>query len=793
MGKALEEVPGVTAGFQYPVQMRFNELMTGARQDVVCKIFGEDLDTLTTYANKMGEIVNTVEGARNLYVEKVSGMPQVIIAYKRDMIAQYNLTISDINRIVNTALAGQSTGMVFEGEKRFELVVRLAGEQKKDIQDIQNLLILTPQGTQIPLSQLADVAIKDGPNQIQREDAKRRIVVGFNVRGRDVQSIVNELQAKIDKKIKFPTGYYVTYGGAFENLNAAKQRLMIAVPVSLILIFLLLFFAFNSVKHGLLIYSAIPLSAIGGIFFLAMRGLPFSISAGVGFIALFGVAVLNGIVLIAEFNRLKQDGLDDLKKTVLLGTKVRLRPVLMTAFVASLGFLPMALSNGAGAEVQRPLATVVIGGLLVATFLTLFVLPILYIIFEGSTKKTTPKAAIIAIILAFGWSANAQTPVALQSAIDVALKNNLSIKNEKLKADYQKSLINTAKMLPSANISVEAGQINSIYADTRFALGQSFSFPKVYESQKNLLIEHWKSSELNVKMTEQILKKQVTQTFYHLLYLQQKSQLLQFADSLYAAFYDRAELRLAKGESNVLEKITAENQLGQIRVQLNQLKQDVEVQQLHFQYLLNSTTPLIPLESSFKISINYKADIEALKGHPTMKFLSQQQQISDATIEVEKKKLLPTMAFNYNNGSIRGTGADNKTYGGFYRFQSIQVGVGIPIFRAAQKAKINSERVNKLVAESSYSAALQALNTDYQAAIIEYEKFQKTVEYFEKKALNNSTLISTTAQQQLVNGSINYLEWVTLINQATTIRNDYIEAIRNLNESAIQINYLVQF
>ena len=390
MTNELAEVPGVTVGFQYPVQMRFNELMTGARQDVVCKIFGEDLDTLTAYANKMGEIVNTVEGAKNLYVESVSGMPQVIIAYKRDMIAQYNLTISDINRIVNIALAGQSTGMVFEGEKRFDLVVRLAGEQKKDVQDIQNLLIPTSNGTQIPLSQLADVAIKDGPNQIQREDAKRRIVVGFNVRGRDVQTIVNELQGKIDKKIKFPTGYYVTYGGAFENLNAAKQRLMIAVPVSLILIFLLLFFAFNSIKHGLLIYSAIPLSAIGGIFFLAMRGLPFSISAGVGFIALFGVAVLNGIVLIAEFNRIKHDGERDLRKVVIKGTNLRLRPVLMTAFVASLGFLPMALSNGAGAEVQRPLATVVIGGLLVATFLTLFVLPILYMVFEGSSKSETP-------------------------------------------------------------------------------------------------------------------------------------------------------------------------------------------------------------------------------------------------------------------------------------------------------------------------------------------------------------------------------------------------------------------
>ena len=387
MSKALEDVPGITTGFQYPVQMRFNELMTGARQDVVCKIFGENLDTLAIYANKLGKVIAKVEGAQDLFIEPVTGMPQVVIQYNRATIAQYNLNIEDVNKVINTAFAGQSTGSVFEGEKRFDLMVRLNLQQRENLEDIQNLLIPTPQGIQIPLSQLANVEIKNGPNQIQREDAKRRIVVGFNVKNRDVQSIVNELQQKVETQIKFPTGYFVTYGGAFENLSKAKDRLMIAVPISLLLIFILLFFAFKSVKQGLLIYSAIPLSAIGGIFFLALRGMPFSISAGVGFIALFGVAVLNGIVLIAEFNRLKNSGLTNFKEIVLTGTKLRLRPVLMTAFVASLGFLPMAFSNGSGAEVQRPLATVVIGGLIIATFLTLFVLPILYIQFEKFKKN----------------------------------------------------------------------------------------------------------------------------------------------------------------------------------------------------------------------------------------------------------------------------------------------------------------------------------------------------------------------------------------------------------------------
>ncbi len=382
MSKALEDVPGVSFGFQYPVAMRFNELMTGARQDVVCKIYGEDLDTLAYYAIKLGQLSSGIKGTEALYVEAVTGMPQIVIEYNRPAIAQYGLNISDINRVVNTAFAGESSGMVFENERRFDLVVRLSGDKRKNLEDVQQLLVATPQGTQIPLSTVANVDIIEGPNQIQRENSQRRIIVGFNVRGRDIQSTVHELQQKVVQQIKLPPGYFVTYGGAFENLQAAKDRLAIAVPISLVLIFLLLYFAFGSVKQGLLIYTAIPLSAIGGVFALALRGIPFSVSAGIGFIALFGVAVLNGIVLIAEFNRLKSEGYTDLKRIVIMGTKTRLRPVLMTAFVASLGFLPMALSHGEGAEVQRPLATVVIGGLLLATFLTLFVLPILYIIFN---------------------------------------------------------------------------------------------------------------------------------------------------------------------------------------------------------------------------------------------------------------------------------------------------------------------------------------------------------------------------------------------------------------------------
>ena len=372
---------GVTYSFQYPVAMRFNELMTGARQDVVCKIYGENLDTLKVYAEKLGAISKKINGAQNIYVEPISGMPQIVISYKREALSQFGLNVEDVNNIVNTAFAGQSTGSVFEGEKKFDLVVRLDGEQRKNVDDVNNLLISTPSGIEIPLSTVASVELKESVNQIQRENAQRRIIVGFNVRNRDIQSTVEDLQKVVEKDFKLPSGYSIYYGGTFENLQQAKSRLMIAVPISLLLILLMLYFAFNSVKYGLLIFSAIPLSMIGGILSLWIRDMNFSISAGVGFIALFGVAVLNGIVLIAEFNRQKLVH-SDLKEVVKIGGKTRLRPVLMTAFVASLGFLPMAISTGEGAEVQRPLATVVIGGLLLATFLTLYLLPLIYIWFE---------------------------------------------------------------------------------------------------------------------------------------------------------------------------------------------------------------------------------------------------------------------------------------------------------------------------------------------------------------------------------------------------------------------------
>lgn len=387
MMEQLEALPGVIFESNQPIQMRFNELMTGVRQDVAIKLFGENLDSLSLYAHKVHQYLQGVPGVEEAQVEKVSGLPQIDVVYDRNRLANYGLTIHEANDLLSMAFAGKTAGRIYENERYFDLVVRLDTLYRHSIENVQQLLVPTPAGVQIPLSQIATIQSKTGPAQISREDGKRRIVISFNVHGRDVQSVVKEVQEALGEKIKLPTGYYFSYGGQFENLKEAVDRLSIAVPLALLLIFVLLFLAFNSFKDALLIFMSIPMSAIGGVFSLWLRGMPFSISAGVGFIALFGVAVLNGIVLISTFNDLEKEGWHHPVKRILEGARIRMRPVLMTAAVASLGFLPMALSTSAGAEVQRPLATVVMGGLVSATFLTLIVLPLLYLIFHSKKQK----------------------------------------------------------------------------------------------------------------------------------------------------------------------------------------------------------------------------------------------------------------------------------------------------------------------------------------------------------------------------------------------------------------------
>ena len=387
MEEALSVIPGMEVEMTQPIQMRNNDLITGIKQDVAIKIYGNDLDALESSAKKVASLIKDVDGVSEPFVEKVQGLPQIQVKYDRDRLAKYGISIATANRVLEAAFAGRRTGYVFEEDRRFDMVVRMDNDLRNDLAALEGLYLPLPDGGTLPLRQVAEISFEDAPAQITHEDGLRRIYVGFNVRGRDVQSTVEEIQGILDKELKLPAGYYYTYGGQFQNLQEATGRLMLAVPLALLVILCLLYATLKNVRETLFVFSAIPLSAIGGVWALWLRDMPFSISASVGFIALFGVAVLNGIVLIGQFNTFEKEGMTDVRKRIVEGCMLRLRPVIMTALVASLGFMPMALSTGDGAEVQRPLATVVIGGLLTATILTLIVLPSIYKTFTRENRK----------------------------------------------------------------------------------------------------------------------------------------------------------------------------------------------------------------------------------------------------------------------------------------------------------------------------------------------------------------------------------------------------------------------
>lgn len=386
MEEALKVIPGLHVEMSQPIQMRTNELITGIKQDVAIMIYGSDLEKLTSTANRVASLIRDIDGVTDPMVEKVTGLPQLQVKYDRDRMASYGISVKDANNIIQTAFAGNSVGTVYEDDRSFDIVLRMNKDLRNSTDALRDLYIPLPNGGTVPLQQVATIGYEDAPSQITHDEGQRRIYIGFNVRGRDVKRTIKDIQERLDQQLKLPTGYYYSYGGQFKNMEEATSRLSVALPVALAIILILLYATLGTVRETLFVFTAIPLSAIGGIAALWLRGMPFSISAGVGFIALFGIVVLNRIVLINQFNAFEKQGIDDLHERVVKGCIMRLRPVLMTALVASFGFLPMALSTSDGAEVQRPLATVVIGGLLTATFLTLLVLPAIYKTFTKEKK-----------------------------------------------------------------------------------------------------------------------------------------------------------------------------------------------------------------------------------------------------------------------------------------------------------------------------------------------------------------------------------------------------------------------
>jgi cobalt-zinc-cadmium resistance protein CzcA len=757
--------------------------MTGARQDVVCKIFGENLDTLKVYADRLGEISKKVEGSQNIYVEPISGMPQIVITYNRPAISQYGLTVSDVNNIVNTAFAGQATGSVYEGEKKFDLVVRMDGSKRKNIEDVQNLLINTPNGYEIPLSSVAKVELKESVNQIQRENAQRRIIVGFNVRNRDVESTVADLQSKVEKELKLPAGYSIKYGGTFENLQHAKARLGIAVPVSLLMILLMLYFAFRSVKYGLLIFTAIPLSAIGGILSLWLRGMPFSISAGVGFIALFGVAVLNGIVLISYFNQLKTEGITDPLQRVLIGTKTRLRPVLMTAAVASLGFMPMALSTSGGAEVQKPLATVVIGGLLSATLLTLIVLPILYLLFEKGIKarrkiKTPIVTLIVLLISSFSFAQNSQ-PISLQKAIEIAKTNNIDLKIADKEIEKQTVLKKTAFQADPLQVQYQGGQFNSKYYDSNVSIQQYFPIGRITKANRQLQEELVKLAEKRKALSEYEIEKAVTIAYYQYLYGVSVQKLNADLLEIYSKFLKNAELRFETGESGKIEVISAKAKSKEIETQQAQLEFDLAIYQKQLQFFIQTEENIVPdsttpMQYSFQPNEN-QSKVETL----VTDYYTQQISVYQKEANTFKALRTPKLGLGYFGQTI-----DTKSY-----FQGFTAGLQIPLFGGVNSAKAKASAISISQSQLELDKNKLTLKLQMQELKNDFEKQQKALDYYQKEGLLYAEQIIATAQKSYANGDMSYWYYISFLNQAIDIKKQNAEATNAYNQSAIQLQF----
>lgn len=792
MEEALSVLPGVNIELTQPMQMRFNELMTGIRQDVAVKIYGDDLEILTQKANEVAQLIAGVPGVGDPQVEKVNGLPQILVSYDREKIAQYGLAISDVNMILKTAFAGNVAGVVFEGEKRFDMVVRLRRELREDIANIENLYVPLPNGNRVPLSQVAKIEFKNAPAQVSREDGKRRIFVGFNVRGRDVESVVEEIEPILSQKLTLPPGYSTTYGGQFQNLREAKARLSVAVPAALLLILVLLYATFRSIPQAFLIFTAVPLSAIGGVFALLLRGMPFSISAGVGFIALFGVAVLNGIVLIGYFNQLKKEGVSDILERVRLGTRVRLRPVIMTAAVASLGFLPMALSTSAGAEVQKPLATVVIGGLVSATLLTLLVLPALYVLFFGKRKRRgLPKTAALFVGLFLlktaGVFAQNKT-VTLAECLALASQNNLYLKGAALETAQNRALEGTAKDLGKSNFSLTQDPTSGGNIDNSLGISQSFALPKTYAARRAALQQQTAVSEKALAVSQNDLAREVRLAYFSLVFLNEKMRLLGRQDSLYRDFAARAELRNKTGETNFLEVLAARNRSQQTLLLLKQAQSDAAAWQLELQRLTASAENLTPSDAVLQ-KLPQPADPTAAQ-NPLLDFYRQKTSLAAAETEVVRRENAPEFSAGYFQQLVLPWYSDARPYSK-WGVGGIQFGASVPLFNGkAFRARMQASQIGAQVAQNRLAAAQNDLQSRIGQAFAETRKWQDALDFYEKTGLQQADEILRIAQTAYSRGEIGYIEFIQNTAPALDTRLGYLDALHRFDQSVIEINHL---
>ncbi len=782
---ALEAIPGLDYEFTQPIEMRFNELITGVRADLAIKVFGEDLDVLLKTAQEIEAAIQGVEGAADIILEKVDGLPQMKIDYDRAKIAKFGLNVEDLNQVVTLGFAGMSTGTVFEGEKQFDLVVRFAEPFRKDITHLENAAIQLPGGGSVPLRELAEITYTKGPAKISRDNTQRRIVIGVNVRNRDLQSVVDDIQG-IVAKIDIPEGYRVDYGGQFENLQQARSRLLIAVPVALVLIFILLYFAFSSGRDAFMIYTAIPFSAIGGVLLLWFRDMPFSISAGVGFIALFGIAVLNGIVMIEHFKSMK-DKYTSIRELVIVGAKERLRPVLLTASAAALGFLPMALSGSAGAEVQRPLATVVVGGLISATLLTLVVLPVLYVLFNSGEKGKVQLPKTASLILVFmavlalpAFSQNEVQKLSLPQALQMANEQNVGIKAAQKSVESATAMSRAGWTIDKTEVyyGVDKNDIaeNGVY-NRVWGVRQRFDFPSLYGAQKDVLDANALQTSAQLELATRTLNKEVSQTFVRALYWDNLEENYRYLDSLYGEFVRASTRRLETGESNLLEKLTADSKKKEISLKMAEASRNYQVSIDRLKQLLNVEGELEL--SGEEVSFDSQVDLE---NHPGLLLYESEFQKVESQTRVDRRAMLPDLNVDFFRGT--NPGEDAKVYPGF------QAGVGIPLFFGSQSAKVKAGKLHQEQVLLQSEAYRQQLQTNYAKIESVLAQDREVIDYYELEGEELSVLMREQAIRSFAEGDIDFLQYVQLIENSRNITLHYLQAKLDYQINQLELIYL---
>ena len=787
MKEKLNTVAGASFDFTQPIQLRFNELMTGAKTDIAIKIFGEDMDELFKKANEAASLISKIRGAADVKVEQIAGLPQLVVSYNRQKMAQYGLSVAQLNGIISAAYAGEKAGVVFEGEKKFDLVIRLNIDNRHDF-DLNRLFVRNAQGQQIPLGEVAKVNFITGPMQISRDNTQRRVIIGINVRNRDIESLITEIRSGLEGRLQLKPGYSISYGGQFQNLEAAKKRLSIAIPLALGLIMLLLFFTFNSLKYAILIFTAVPLSAIGGIAALAIRGMPFSISAGVGFIALFGVSVLNGIVLIGYYNKLHKEGMP-LSDLVVEGALTRLRPVMMTAMVASLGFLPMAISSSAGAEVQKPLATVVIGGLITSTLLTMIILPILYSIFNAPPKVRTKLGGlkIFMVILLFLPVSQvfSQTPEAkvltMDDAVKMALSNHPSSRNAALNVEAAQ----TRKGFQPEPLSLtwEYGEINSQVKDNRLSVIQDFGSPFTHYQRSKLYKSELELSQSQQKITQKQLIAKVKEAYFRWIYQISVNSLIKQESDLYEEFLRIAKLHFELGESNLLEKTMAETKYAESQRKTLTAQEQLKIAVNYLNRSIYSEENYQPAMTDLDLySISFpEGTADKFYPYTFKEYYQREVNQKKAELSLEKSRLTPGISAGYFNQSIEPV----------KNLQGFQIGISVPLWFLPQAARIKEARINSEIAANTATQQTYELEQTIDDLKIKLDQQFISVIYYRENALNQAEMLIKMAVLKLKKEEIEYTEYLQSISEAMKIKEEYLNTLLLYNLTAIELEYFL--